>query len=211
MFLYALSSQVAQAANISKCLGESDSTKAIAACNDLIKGPRLSRKELAEVYLNMAYAVAQKPFPDTQTIIYYYNASIESLPTAQAYSSRAVKFLEDGQYLDLDKAADDLDSAIRMDPSGRSNWISYYHRARIYLEKGDIDKALESYSRAASLLPNNYWPYLARSEALAIKGDYEHAAEDIDRAARNVQKLDDGNAHVYRGQLLSQKGEFRDP
>jgi hypothetical protein len=132
MFFYALSSQVAQAANISKCLGESDSTKAI-----------------------------------------------------------------------------DLDSAIRMDPNGRSNWISYYHRARIYLEKGDIDKALESNSRAASLLPSNYWPYLARSEALAIKGDYEHAAEDIDRAARNVQKLDDGNAHVYRGQLLSQKGEFR--
>src|SRR5262245_42310594 len=58
------------------------------------------------------------------------------------------------------------------DPAG------YHNRAVAYSLAGDIDKAIEDYTKVIEMAPDNASAYDNRSRAYASKGDHAQATED---------------------------------
>lgn len=68
-------------------------------------------------------------------------------------------------------------------------------------EKGDIDQAIEIFSKVIRLAPNRASGYNNRAQALRIKGDVDRALEDLN----NAINLGQGNKHAA-AQALCQRG-----
>lgn len=81
--------------------------------------------------------------------------------------------------IELDKALDDCDAAIRAQPRNASFLDS---RALIRLRRGELAKALADYDAAIALAPRNAWSLYARSIAEAKMGDAAKAKADRDAA-----------------------------
>ena len=80
---------------------------------------------------------------------------------------------------DLDKALDDCDAAIRVQPTNASYLDS---RALIRLRRGELAKALADYDAAIALSPKNAWSLYARGIVEAKMGDAAKAKADRDAA-----------------------------
>jgi tetratricopeptide (TPR) repeat protein len=71
-------------------------------------------------------------------------------------------------------------SVIEKGP-GRSS-LAYYQRATAFAKTGQLDKALEDYSRTIALEPYHYEAYASRGEVLLGKGFLDEAARDFETA-----------------------------
>jgi tetratricopeptide (TPR) repeat protein len=65
---------------------------------------------------------------------------------------------------------------------------AYHNRAYAYALAGEIDNAIEDYSKAIALAPSNAGAYANRGRAYASKGDYTRAVEDETKAHELMAK-----------------------
>jgi len=70
----------------------------------------------------------------------------------------------------------------------------YFKRAYAYVEKGDLDRAIQDYSQAISLSPRFADAYIMRGLTYDKKGDLDRAIQDYGQAI----SLKPGDADVYR-------------
>ena len=70
---------------------------------------------------------------------------------------------------------------------------TYYQRGLVHAQNGELDKAIEDYTKAIALKPDYADAYYNRGIAYRLKGDYERAIEDYTKAI----ELDSHNADAY--------------
>ena len=58
---------------------------------------------------------------------------------------------------------------------------AYFHRGVAYQRLEQYERAIQDFSKAIELNPNNDWSYLARSAAYKAIGDNEKAQKDRDK------------------------------
>jgi tetratricopeptide (TPR) repeat protein len=82
---------------------------------------------------------------------------------------------------DLDRAIQDYDHAIGLDPGGAT---AYYNRGAAYGSKGDWDRAILDYDQAIRHQPNDSAAFRNRGLAYQEKKQFDRAFQDFDRAVR---------------------------
>ena len=119
---------------------------------------------------------------------------------AKAYITRGKAYGRKGDY---DRAIQDFDDAIRLDPAYAK---AYYNRGVAYGRKGDLGRALRDFDETIRLDPAYAKAYQSRGVAYGRKGDPDRAIRDFDEAIR----LDPGNAVAYvaRGRAFERKGDY---
>ena len=59
---------------------------------------------------------------------------------------------------------------------------AFFWRGQVYRRKGDVDRAIDDFSRAISQSPQNERAsYFARGQLFIAKGDYARAIADFDK------------------------------
>ncbi len=83
---------------------------------------------------------------------------------------------------------------------------AYNNRGMAFRSNGEIDRAIEDYDRAISLMPDYYVAINNRGVALMAKGDFDRAIADFDRAIQ--LKPDYFAAFGGRAAAYGRKGLF---
>jgi tetratricopeptide (TPR) repeat protein len=153
------------------------------------------RQRGAEDWLNKEQAVL------LEDAVSYFGQRIRANnrdAVALAYRGRAWK--EEG---DWERALDDLDDAIRLDP-GRSAW--FRNRGLVYDELREYDQAIRDYDQAIRLDPRDALTYNHRGVAYKAKRDYDQAIRDYSAALHLDAKWSD--AYFNRGNAYKARKEF---
>jgi tetratricopeptide (TPR) repeat protein len=84
--------------------------------------------------------------------------------------------------------------------------MAYYYRGSVFEKRGQLDKALEDYTRAITIYPSYVEAYSDRGAVFEKMGLVERALEDFDRAI----DLDPSYYHAYnnKGTLYGKAGSF---
>jgi lipoprotein NlpI len=119
-------------------------------------------------------------------------------PRDAARSSQRLLYGRKGQ---LDRAIEDFDQAIRLNPNFAE---AYVKRSIAHALKGQSDRAIEDLDQAIRLNPNYAQAFYNRGTAYDRKGQFDRAIEDFDQAIRlnpnNVAAfLDRGNEYRAQG------------
>jgi tetratricopeptide (TPR) repeat protein len=94
----------------------------------------------------------------------------------KAYVARARAYLETAR---IDQALADLNTAISVNPNAQA---AFFWRGQVYRRKGDVDRAIEDFTRAIVQAGQiDRASYLARAQLFTAKGDYARAIADFDR------------------------------
>ena len=123
---------------------------------------------------------------------------------------QARSYIERGRHLilqgKLDEAKRDLDQAIRMAPERAS--AAYLFRGAIHHRQGDRDAAMEDYSKAIQLMPDDDEAYDYRGDLRYQMKDYPGAVSDY----RTLTKLkpDDPDAYSKLGIALIGLGNYKE-
>ena len=96
----------------------------------------------------------------------------------------------------LDKAIDDYNEAIRLDPSFSE---VYTARGNTWLARKEFDKAIADFGVGLRLDPNDAKAYTSRGLARVLKKEYERAITDFNEAIR----LDPRNASAHDNRGLA--------
>jgi tetratricopeptide (TPR) repeat protein len=83
---------------------------------------------------------------------------------------------------------------------------AHYERGNAFIRSGDMDRAIESFSKALRLNPNYADALTGRGLALCKKGDYENAMADLSEALYFDPRS--ANAYYYRGSIFSAQGNY---
>jgi tetratricopeptide (TPR) repeat protein len=121
----------------------------------------------------------------------------QNTPTLQlvgAHVRRGYLYFQSKQ--DADRAIQDYDEAIRLDPN--SAW-AFDNRGLAYVKKGQIDRALQDYDQAIRVNPKFAVAYVNRGDALRSKGRYDRAIADFDQAVALEPEL----ISAYFGRALA--------
>ncbi len=81
----------------------------------------------------------------------------------------------------------------------REDFVTYWESASAYLKNGQYDKAIEDYSRAIAIDPNNANAYNGRGIAYRKKDQYDKALEDFNKAIA----IDPNSANAYNGRGIA--------
>jgi serine/threonine protein kinase/predicted Zn-dependent protease len=94
--------------------------------------------------------------------------------------------------------------AVLAPPHDQRLFEAAYFRGQLYLERGEVDKALDDYTRVVIASPGFRSVYLDRPLIYLAKGDTAHALADLDTYVSLVRKVDPGGweIHGLRGRLL---------
>jgi len=103
------------------------------------------------------------------------------------YVNRGTAYFNKG---DLDRAIQDYDQAIRLNPKDMS---AYYSRGGAYNKKGNYDRAIQDLNEAIRLNPNDKSAYVVRGDTYKEKRDYDRAIQDFNE----VIHLDPTDARAY--------------
>lgn len=150
-------------------------------------------------YLGEVYTHQKNP----EKAIEQYDLAIETNPDfAPAYLGRARARLADDPKA-VDEALEDLQSAAERDPYFGD---VYLDMARIYIDTGEPEQALDAVDQASALLPDSPMVWLYRAEANLALGNDEEALED----AQHANQLDITLLSAYRmiGQVLQAQGDY---
>ncbi|MDY6916354.1 MAG: tetratricopeptide repeat protein [Chloroflexota bacterium] len=101
---------------------------------------------------------------------------------------RRIGALVDGKPRDVD-VAELGDAEVRGLPDACIDAITLYIRSNRLLEQGEFDPAIEGYSRAIRLYPNNTRAYYNRALARDRKGDVSGAEQDYAEALKDESRL----------------------
>lgn len=135
-----------------------------------------------------------------QAIAYYSQAISVNPQFAPAYLGRARARLALGK--ELDKARQDLETALARDPQLGE---AYLELAHLELIEKNPEEALQLLAQADSLLPDSPLVALARGEAYLALGEVDAALEQAQRA--NTLDLTLLPAYRLLGTVLLEKGE----
>jgi len=75
-----------------------------------------------------------------------------------------------------------------------------------FMTRGNYNDALQQFTKAVELQPNNAVPYIKRADAYEMLGDYEKATEDLDRAV--IFDKNDADAFYRAGKMYYKIGNF---
>ncbi|MBI1257630.1 MAG: tetratricopeptide repeat protein [Chloroflexi bacterium] len=118
-----------------------------------------------------------------------YTRAIALDPTnSEGYISRASVYAT--MHTDLDKAVEDAQTAIRIDPN---NYWNYDELGKIYFTRQEYTLSVSAYTRALTL-ESNPSAYLWRGMAYHLLGDLPHALADLTKA----KQLDPTNIDVLQ-------------
>ena len=81
-----------------------------------------------------------------------------------------------------------------------------FQHGNVFMMIGQINKAIEHYSRVIELNPNNAATYNNRGAAYYIKGDYERVIVDYTKMIE--LKPDDAKTYYNRGKIYREKGDI---
>lgn len=135
-----------------------------------------------------------------------FDAAIALLPDfPNSYVYRALVWVDRRQF---DKARDDLQQALRLNPNSA---LIHNNLGSIAERKGEIDRAIDSYGEAIRLAPKYAQAFYNRAHAYMAKRDYRSAITDYGRAI-DLQR-DFADAWSNRGgmYLLLGGNRQRDP
>jgi lipoprotein NlpI len=164
----------------------------IAACDRVLKNPKISGPNRAAAFSNRCGWWWAKKDPDRA--LSDCNEAIRIEPgLAAAYANRGNVYLSK---VDAEHAFADFNEAIRLDP--KTGWF-YSARGDLYKNRGDFDHALADLSESIRLDPTYAIAYFFRSDLYKSKGDVDHALADLNDSIR----LDPNYAMAYlkRGSL----------
>jgi lipoprotein NlpI len=90
---------------------------------------------------------------------------------------------------------------------------AYINRGVAYQQKGAIEKAIDDFSAAIRVRPNETVALANRGNAYAMMGDYERAIADLDNAIRirpnnALFALQRGRTHLYAGHKPAAADDF---
>lgn len=129
-----------------------------------------------------------------------FDAAIALLPDfPNSYVYRALVWVDRRQF---DKARDDLQQALRLNPNSA---LIHNNLGSIAERKGEIDRAIESYGEAIRLDPKYAQAFYNRAHAYMAKRDYRSAIIDYGRAI-DLQR-DFADAWSNRGGMYLLLGE----
>ena len=97
---------------------------------------------------------------------------------ANAFIDRGAAYEDKG---DDDRAMQDFDAAIRLDPNLA---LAYSNRGTFYRNRGDNDRAVQDYDQAIRLNPDYSWPYFGRGIIEFQRGEFSQSATDFSRSAQ---------------------------
>ena len=103
----------------------------------------------------------------------------------------------------LQGAIEDFDDALRLDPDLES--VARYHRARAYLELGELGLALEDVQRVLALAPQDVGALYQRSQIRIAQGELAEALPDLDLLVELQPEV--GSARIDRGLLRIKLGQ----
>ena len=94
--------------------------------------------------------------------------------------------------------------AVLAPPDDKRLVEAAYYRGQLYLERGEVQKALDDFDRVVAATPGFRSVYLDRPLIYLSKGDTPHALADLDTYVSLVRKVDAGGweVHGLRGRLL---------
>jgi serine/threonine protein kinase len=196
--------------------------------------PNLSHLPTVEETV-VARALSKEPgkrWPSCKMFVNELIAAANARKSAVFYYNRGMEWRKKKDY---DKAVNDFDEAIRVDPKYvdayerrgltweakgeyekatkdfdeanrlRPNAFLYFYVSRFRLAKGEYDKAIKDLTEAIRLDPTDTY-YQVRAEAWYSRNDYDKAINDFDEAIR----LNPMNAHAYfwRGIAWAHKGDL---
>jgi S1-C subfamily serine protease/Tfp pilus assembly protein PilF len=98
--------------------------------------------------------------------------------SASFYYNRGLVLSKKKEY---DKAIEDFDEAIRLDPTDA---LGYYSRGDTWYKMKFYGRAITDYDEAIRLNPNPPFLYLSRAHAWSKKKDYDRALLDFEEAIR---------------------------
>ena len=117
-----------------------------------------------------------------------------------AFEARGLTFIQAGR---LDKAIEDLATAIRLDPSNKSYAIelasAYEQRGSQRLIQSEFEGAISDYTEAMKLVDQKVSLFVYRGDAYLRKGDKGNARADYDKVLE--LEPDRVDALVSRGQV----------
>lgn len=130
------------------------------------------------------------------------SGDLSSSQTANALNARGLLYVLKGDY---DKAIQDLDESIRLNPDYAG---AHNNRGHAYLGKGEYDRAIQDFEQAIRLKPDDDGGYLGRAAVYANQGERDRAIQDYDQALR----LNPSSAYtsLWRAQVLFELARFGD-
>lgn len=125
---------------------------------------------------------------------------IRLCPNVPAYNSRGLIHSLMREY---DKAIDDFNAAIRLDPAAES---VYNNRGNVWIVKMEYDKAIADYTESVRIDPGRAASYMNRGNAWFYKKEYHKAIVDYNEAIRLEPKF----AMIYnlRGRAKGRMKEY---
>jgi tetratricopeptide (TPR) repeat protein len=115
------------------------------------------------------------------------------------YNHRGNAYYDKGDY---DRAIQDYDQAIRLDPSD----ILYDARGDACKKKDDFDRAIQDFNEAIHLNPTLERAFYDRGGAYIDKDDYDRAIQDFNEAIH--LNSNDANAYNNRGVAYHKKDDY---
>ena len=104
---------------------------------------------------------------------------------------------------DLDRAVDDYNQAIRLNPRYAE---AYIERGNIFDERGDLDRAIDDFTQAINLDRTRDRPYFLRGQSLTKKGEFDRAIADFTEVIRIAPS--DLFAYSNRGLAYQANGDY---
>ena len=175
--------------------------RALAACDKVIDGKNLAGRDLAEALLDRADLEApgqQEAY--ARALADYARALVLAPNLAAAYWRRGKAKLLYAR--DLKAALDDLDVALRIDPSQPEFLVT---RSSILAWLGRPDPALADLDSALQLDPGCLHALTNRGLAYSDRGDWARALVDFDAALR--LSPDDFGLHGFRAAVRRRLGD----
>jgi tetratricopeptide (TPR) repeat protein len=126
--------------------------------------------------------------------------NLSAIQVAPAIMNRGNAYSAKG---DLDKAMQDYDEAINLDPK---NAGAYVNRALALAREGDFEAAMKDYARAIALNPRQWQAYFNRAAELSDSGKLREAVADL----RQVMDLNPqfAGAYMNRASIYVRQGEL---
>jgi tetratricopeptide (TPR) repeat protein len=135
------------------------------------------------------------------------SGQLSSADKGNAIANRGLAYRQKGQ---LDRALEDFNEAVRLNPNNPNN---YNFRGTCYDALKQYDRAIQDYDHALKLYPYSFAVYLNRGITYVHLGQLDHGIEDYTQGIKlNPNEVmayqNRGNAYKRKGQLDLARADF---
>ena len=123
-------------------------------------------------------------------------------PDAQNHLQRGIEAFQESKWIE---AIDYFDAVISLDPEASTLTQAYCYRGFVYDDKGESNKAIEDFTKAIDLQPNDADVYYYRGLSYADQDEYSLAIKDFTKSIE--LKPDYADVYNSRGAVYLKKYE----